>query len=126
MKRALGAIILMLLLWLTAAASVTYTYDTTGHLTKIDYGNGSVITYTYDGAGNLITRSVTTMTAQAITFGALSNQPYGTAPFPLTATASSGLSVSFASATPTVCTGSGHDGDAGLGWNVHHPSDTAR
>jgi len=91
----------------TAAASVTYTYDATGHLIKIDYGNGSVITYIYDNAGNLITRSLTSVTAQTITFGALSNQPYATAPFPLSATASSGLAVSFASTTSAVCTVSG-------------------
>jgi sugar lactone lactonase YvrE len=42
--------------------------------------------------------------AQTITFGALSNQAFGTAPFLVSATASSGLAVSFASTTPAVCT----------------------
>jgi YD repeat-containing protein len=108
MKIALYAIGLMIVLALAAAANVSYTYDAAGHLTQIVYGNGSVITYTYDNAGNLITRSVaTTLTAQTITFGALSNQPYGTAAFPVSATASSGLTVSFASTTATVCTVSG-------------------
>jgi len=37
---------------------VTYSYDTGGHLTTANYGNGSVITYTYDRAGNLIGRSL--------------------------------------------------------------------
>jgi hypothetical protein len=44
---------------------------------------------------------------QTITFGALANQPFGTAPFPVSATASSGLAVSFNSQTTSVCTVSG-------------------
>ena len=48
-----------------------------------------------------------TQGAQTITFGALSSQPYGTAPFTLSATASSGLTVRYASTTTTVCTVSG-------------------
>ena len=47
---------------------------------------------------------VTRAVSQAITFGALSNQPFGTAPFAVSATASSGLPVSFTSVTPAVCT----------------------
>jgi hypothetical protein len=47
-----------------------------------------------------------TQESQTITFGTLSNQPFGTAPFMVSATASSGLAVSFAS-TPAVCTVSG-------------------
>jgi uncharacterized protein (TIGR03437 family) len=42
-----------------------------------------------------------------ITFGALGNVPFGSAPFALNATASSGLPVTFTSATPSVCTVSG-------------------
>jgi hypothetical protein len=45
--------------------------------------------------------------AQTITFGALPNQTFGTAPFTVNATASSGLAVSFGSTTPAVCTVSG-------------------
>jgi hypothetical protein len=48
-----------------------------------------------------------TQQSQTITFGALSNQALGTAPFTLSATASSGLTVSFASTTSSVCTVSG-------------------
>jgi hypothetical protein len=48
-----------------------------------------------------------TQASQTITFGALSNQPFGTAPFAVSATASSGLAVSFASTTSAVCTTSG-------------------
>jgi hypothetical protein len=47
-----------------------------------------------------------TRASQAITFGALSTRAVGTAPFTVSATASSGLAVSFAS-TPAVCTVSG-------------------
>jgi sugar lactone lactonase YvrE len=42
--------------------------------------------------------------AQTITFAALFNQPIGTAPFMISATASSGLAVNFASTTSAVCT----------------------
>ena len=44
---------------------------------------------------------------QTITFGALSNQTLGAPPFAVSATASSGLAVSFASTTTAVCTVSG-------------------
>jgi sugar lactone lactonase YvrE len=46
-------------------------------------------------------------TSQTITFGSLSNMALGSAPVTLTATASSGLPVSFASTTTSVCTVSG-------------------
>jgi streptogramin lyase len=46
-------------------------------------------------------------TSQTITFGSLSSQALGSAPFTLSATASSGLPVSFASLTTAVCTVSG-------------------
>jgi hypothetical protein len=48
-----------------------------------------------------------TQGSQTITFGALSNKAYGQAPFQVSATASSGLAVSFASTTTAVCTLSG-------------------
>ncbi len=46
-------------------------------------------------------------TNQTITFGALSGQTYGAAPFTVSATASSGLAVTFTSTTTTICTVSG-------------------
>jgi hypothetical protein len=49
-----------------------------------------------------------TKATQTITFGLLTNQPYGTPPFTVSATASSGLPVSFASTTTTICTVSGN------------------
>ena len=48
-----------------------------------------------------------TAEAQTITFGTLSNKVYGSGTFTLSATASSGLTVSFASTTQSVCTVSG-------------------
>src|ERR1019366_6942024 len=48
-----------------------------------------------------------TLESQTITFGALSNQFLGSAPFTLSASASSSLAVSFASTTSAVCTVSG-------------------
>jgi sugar lactone lactonase YvrE len=57
--------------------------------------------------GQQITVTQSGLTAQTISFGPLSNQVYGTAPFAVSATASSGLTVSFASLTTAVCTVSG-------------------
>jgi len=51
--------------------------------------------------------SAIAQTSQTITFGALANKTYGAAPFTVSATASSGLTVSFASLTTSVCTLSG-------------------
>jgi FG-GAP-like repeat/Putative Ig domain/Beta-propeller repeat len=48
-----------------------------------------------------------TPASQTISFGALSPQTLGSTPPPLSATASSGLSVSFASTTASICTVSG-------------------
>jgi uncharacterized protein (TIGR03437 family) len=62
--------------------------------------NGSNVSSSY-------TLSATAMvipSIQTIAFGALSDVSFGAAPFALAATASSGLAVSFASATPEVCT----------------------
>ena len=58
-------------------------------------GNGS-ITVTFNAKAN-----------QAITFGALAGKTYGDAPFTVSATASSGLAVSFSSTTTGVCTVAG-------------------
>jgi hypothetical protein len=48
--------------------------------------------------------------SQSITFGALANQPINAAPFAVSATASSGLPVSFNSQTSTICSASGTNG----------------
>ena len=57
--------------------------------------------------GRAILVNQTAQASQTITFGSLSDQPLGTAPFAVSATASSGLAVSFASLTESVCTVSG-------------------
>lgn len=46
------------------AESLSYTYDSLNRLTKVDYGNGTVINYTYDAAGNRLTLSSTVPTVQ--------------------------------------------------------------
>jgi hypothetical protein len=61
----------------------------------------------YDGAAAVSRNFSVTKLSQTITFGSLSSQPYGSAPFTVSATASSGLPVSFASTTSAVCTVSG-------------------
>ena len=59
-------------------------------------------------AATPVTRSFTINPAtQVITFGPLSDVTLGVAPFAISATASSGLAVSFASTTTSVCTVSG-------------------
>lgn len=89
--------------WLTITAvtggTIAFTFQantSTGsrvaHITVL----GLVVTVTQKG-----------LTAQTITFRALSNQVFGAPPFIVGATASSGLPVNFASTTPSVCTVSG-------------------
>jgi len=57
--------------------------------------------------GQSISVTQSGLLTQTITFNPLSNEPYGTAPFKISATASSGLAVVFYSLTPHVCTVSG-------------------
>jgi hypothetical protein len=52
-------------------------------------------------------RNVPSQNSQSITFGPLVNLTYGAAPFALSATATSGLPVAYASNTPSVCSVSG-------------------
>jgi hypothetical protein len=61
----------------------------------------------YDGStSNVFVQTV----QQIISFGAVANKSYGAASSALTATANSGLAVTFASTTPDVCATSGTDG----------------
>jgi hypothetical protein len=76
----------------------------------ITTGNCSIVasqpgTATY-AAATPVTRTflVSSLTAQSITFGALATQTIGTPPTTLSATASSGLAVSYASNSQAVCT----------------------
>jgi sugar lactone lactonase YvrE len=89
--------------WLTIGASSSgiVNFSFTANTTN----SSQVATITVLGQPITVTQSG--LTAQTITFNPLSNQPYGTAPFAVSAAASSGLPVSFASTTPSVCTVSG-------------------
>jgi hypothetical protein len=86
------------------ASGSTVTLVTLGTCTiqATQAGNG-----TYAAATPVNQSFQVTPESQAISFGALSNQTLGTAPFTLSATASSGLAVSFASTTSAVCTVAG-------------------
>jgi hypothetical protein len=62
-------------------------------------------------AANSVSRSFTiTRAQQTITFGPLANRTLAQSPFSVTATASSGLPVTFTTTTPTICTASGANG----------------
>ncbi len=62
---------------------------------------------TYSPATTVTRNFVVNAAPQTIAFGALGNLTLGSAPFALSATASSGLAVSFASSSPSVCTVNG-------------------
>ena len=89
-----------------SGATVTLVAAGTCSLTASQPGNASF------GAATPVTQSFAVSAAsgatpQTITFGPLGSVTFGTAPFAINATASSGLTVSFASTTPGVCTVSG-------------------
>jgi sugar lactone lactonase YvrE len=63
--------------------------------------------YFLDSANNRVRALTPVGTTQTITFNPLSNVDLGVSPFALSASASSGLPVGFASITPSVCTVSG-------------------
>lgn len=64
----------------------------------------------YSAAPQVTQSFAITQGSQTIAFGPLPNRSLGTPPFTVTATASSGLAVSFASQTTAVCTTSGTNG----------------
>ena len=81
----------------------TFTASSLGigsHTLTASYGGD---TRTSGSSSNAITITVT-QDAQSISFGSLSNLTFGAAPFGISATATSGLTVTFASTTPSVCT----------------------
>jgi hypothetical protein len=61
----------------------------------------------WNAAGDVNRSFVISKASQTITFGALGGKTYGDPPFTVSATASSGLPVSFATQTPSICTISG-------------------
>jgi len=61
----------------------------------------------YSAAAPVSSSFSVTSSMQTITFSAIANTVFGAAPFTISATASSGLPVSFASTTPGVCNVSG-------------------
>ncbi len=86
-----------------SGSSVTLVAVGTCSITASQGGN------TNYSAATAVTRNFSvTLTSQTITFGALSAVTYGVSPITIGATASSGLAVSFASNSTTVCTVSGN------------------
>ena len=86
-----------------------FSADDTGTLTKRNYTQGG--SSTANDTSGLVTQFDYTsgsLLSQTIAFGPLSNQVYGSLPPALSATASSGLPVSFNSQTMSVCTVSGN------------------
>ncbi len=71
-------------------------------ITASQAGNAS-----YAAASNVVQAFTVAKAIQAITFGTPGDVTYGVAPFGISATASSGLPVSFASTTSSICTVSG-------------------
>jgi 6-phosphogluconolactonase (cycloisomerase 2 family) len=95
------------------SSSVVSGYPGVATCTTSALGAGAdTVTATYSGDSNHSPGSgslgqTVNQASQTITFGTLANQSLGAAPFTLSATASSGLAVSFASTTSSVCTVSG-------------------
>lgn len=85
--------------------------STSGLLSGTPTGAGSYsFTVSASNSAGVNTRSITLLIAkatQSVSFGTLSGKTYGDAAFAVSATASSGLAVSFSSTTPAACTVSG-------------------
>jgi Fibronectin type III domain. len=94
------------LLATVAAGTTTYTHTGLTNGREYSYRISAV-----DGAGNesLLSETATgvPMAGQTITFGALAAMTYGDSPLALTATASSGLEVSYSSSDPAVASVTG-------------------
>ena len=91
----------------TLCAGAALQADGTATCTPASLPTVQSITATYGGDMNFMSSSDVITSAQTITFAALADQAFGTAPFALSATASSGLAVSFSSSTPGACTVTG-------------------
>ncbi len=88
----------------TGAASVFTYFDVPAN---IEAGPSTIQVVANGIPSASVTVTVIHLAAQTIAFGALPNQALGAAPFTVSATASSGLAVSFASTTASVCALSG-------------------
>lgn len=71
--------------------------------TPVALAGGAHVSAVAAGGQHGLAADVTRRTAQSITFASLADRTLGDAPVPLTATASSGLPVTFSSDTPAVC-----------------------
>jgi hypothetical protein len=85
-----------------AGSTVTILKTGSATITASQAGNGN-----YNAAASVPQVLTVNSANQVITFGALSARTYGDAPFALTATANSGLAVSYVSSDPTVATVAG-------------------
>jgi YD repeat-containing protein len=71
------SLVLLALALQFAALGANYYYDSSGRLTKVDYGAAGVVRYSYDAAGNLVARQllavpvITWPTPAAISYGTL-------------------------------------------------------
>ena len=90
--------------WVCTVAGNTVTILTTGICSILASQAGSA---NYLAAASVVQDFTVSLGPQTITFGALSNVAAGTAPFAISASASSGLTVSFTSSPTSVCTVSG-------------------
>jgi uncharacterized protein (TIGR03437 family) len=102
--------------------------------TALSAGSFPITVTVWDSNGSNVSSSYTLSSAgmvtpsQTITFGALNDVSFGAAPFALSATADSGLAVSFASTTPDVCTVGGTTVtivESGICWIVATQSGSA-
>ena len=68
-------VVLILFSEATMAFATTYNYDNLHRLTRVVYGNGTVITYTYDEVGNR-TQRVSTLQADTSIDGSVNFQDF--------------------------------------------------
>ena len=111
----------------TASSGLTVKFTTTTPLVCASGGtNGATITLlapgtctvkadqpggsSFNPAPSVTQGFAVTKANQAITFASLANRLLGQSPFTVSATSSAGLTVTFTSASPTVCTSSGKTG----------------
>jgi hypothetical protein len=100
-------------LMVTFVSTTTAVCTATGAMVTIITGGSCTIQAQQAGNGNYYAAANANQTfavakaAQTITFAALAGKTYGNSPFTVSATASSGLAVTFASTTTTVCTVNG-------------------